>query len=146
MVMRRTGYLRVLVLLAPAVLVSSPALAQPDFRLQTVPAVVYKVDDPGNTRTSSFSFEIVVICSTDCELTPISANMELSSGGLTVERQQWTAAMLAKIKKVSHRILPNTPAWSSVRVFTLPEAFDVRLYFRRPQALAIDSAVVRVAV
>lgn len=118
----------------------------PDFRLQVVPAPVYKVDDPGSTRTSSFTFEIVVICSTDCELTPISANVELSSGGLTVERQQWTTEMLAKIKQVSHRVLPNTPAWSSIRLFTLPEAFDLRLYFRIPQALAVDSAVVRVTV
>jgi len=118
----------------------------PDFRLQLIPAIVYKVDDPGNTRTSSFTFEIAVICSADCELTPISATVELSSGGLSVERQQWTTAMLAKIKKVSHRILPNTPIWSSVRLFTLPEAFDFRLYFRSPQALAIDSAAVRVTV
>src|SRR2546422_6439699 len=80
----------------------------PDFRLQVVPGIVYKVDDPGNTQTSSFAFEIAVLCSTDCELTPISASVELSSGGFTVERQQWTTAMLARIKKVSHRILPNT--------------------------------------
>src|SRR4030095_15994464 len=116
------------------------------FRLQVVPGSVYKVDDPGNTRTSSFTFEIAVMCSTDCELTPISANVELSSGGLTVERQQWTTAMLAKVTQVSHRILPDTPAWSSVRLFTLAEAFDFSLYFRSPQALAIDSAVVRVTV
>src|SRR4029077_3825306 len=30
--------------------------------------------------------------------------------------------------------------------FTLPEAFDVPFYFRHPQALAIDSAVVRLMV
>ena len=118
----------------------------PDFRLQVVPAIVYKVDDPGNTRTSSFTFEIAVTCSTDCELTPISANVELSSGGLIVERQQWTSDMLAKIRRVSHRILLNTPIWSSVRLFTLPEAFDFRLYFRCPQALAIDSAAVGVTI
>jgi Peptidase family M23 len=140
---------RVLLLLVtlPCLFAVQPSRANPpDFRLQVVPAIVYKVDDPGNTRTSSFTFEIAVMCSTDCELTPISANVELSSGGFTVERQQWTTAMLAKIKQVSHRILPNTPAWSSVRLFTLPEAFDFRLYFRCPQALAIDSAVVRVTV
>lgn len=123
----------------------SPASA-PGFRLQVIPAIVYKVDDPGNTRTSSFTFDIAVICSTDCELTPVSASVELSTGGLTVERQQWTTAMLAKNKKVSYRILPNTPAWSSARLFSIPEAFDFRLYFRCPQALAIDSAVVRVTV
>src|SRR5262245_21696327 len=119
---------------------------QLDFRLQVVPAVVYKVDDPGNTGTSSFTFDIAVICSTDCELTPISANVELSSSGVTVERQQWTTEMLAKIKKVSYRILPTTPVASPVHLFALPEAFDFRLYFRCPQALAIDSAVVRVTV
>src|ERR1700690_2697457 len=54
--------------------------SQPDFRLQAVPAIVYKVDDPGNTRTSSFVFDIAVICSTDCALTPISASVELSNG------------------------------------------------------------------
>src|SRR5262245_47545906 len=118
----------------------------PDFRLQVVPAMVYKVDDPGNTRTSSFSFDIAVICSADCELTPISANVELSSSGVTVERQQWTTEMLAKSKKVSYRILPNTPVASPVHLFALPEAFDFRLYFRCPQALAIDSAVVWVTV
>jgi hypothetical protein len=135
-----------LVTLASIVAAQPSRANPPDFRLQVVPAIVYKVDDPGNTRTSSFTFEIPVICSTDCELTPISANVELSSGGVAVERQQWTAEMLARTKNVSHRILPNTPAWSSVRLFTLPEAFDFRLYFRCPQALEIDSAVVRVTV
>jgi Peptidase family M23 len=135
-----------LVTLACLFAVQPSRASPPDFRLQVVPGMVYKVDDPGNTRTSSFTFEIAVMCSTDCELTPISANVELSSGGVTVERQQWTTAMLAKITQVSHRILPDTPAWSSVRLFTLPEAFDFRLYFRSPQALAIDSAVVRVTV
>jgi hypothetical protein len=138
--------LLLLVTLAGLFAVQPSRANPPDFRLQVVPATVYKVDDPGNTRTSSFTFEIAVICSTDCELTPISANVELSSGGLTVERQHWTTAMLAKIKQVSHRILPNTPVWSNVRLFTLPEAFDFRLYFRCPHALAVDSAVVRVTV
>lgn len=41
---------------------------------------------------------------------------------------------------------PNTPLSSPTRAFTLPEAFDVRLYFRHPQALAIDSAAVRLTV
>lgn len=119
---------------------------QPDFHLRTVPAVVYKVDDPGNTRTSTFTFEIAVLCSTDCSLSPVAADVELSTGGRSVERQQWTAEMLAKIKRLRHRILPNTRAWDPVRMFTLPEAFDFRLYFRCPQALAVDSAVVRVTV
>src|SRR5881394_1690330 len=39
-----------------------------DFRLQVVPAIVYKVDDPGNTRTSSFVFDLAVLCSSDCAL------------------------------------------------------------------------------
>lgn len=130
-----------------SIVAAQPSRPTPrDFRLQVVPDIVYKVDDPGNTRTSSFAFEIAALCSTDCELTPMSAIVELASGGVAVERQQWTAEMLARIKNVSHRILPNTPAWSSVRVFTLPEAFDLRLYFRVSQALKIDSAVVRVTV
>jgi hypothetical protein len=120
--------------------------AQPDFRLQVVPAVVYKVDDPGNTRTSSFVFDIAVICSTDCALTPNSASVELSNGRSTVERQEWTAEMLAKIKGVNYRILPDTPVASPRRMFTLPEAFDLHFYFRCPQALAIDSLDVRLKV
>src|SRR5262245_11083748 len=64
---------------------------QPDFRLQVVPVIVYKVDDPGGARTSSFVFNIAVLCSTDCALTPISARVELSSARSTVERQDWTA-------------------------------------------------------
>ena len=120
--------------------------SQPDFRLQVVPAIVYKVDDPANTRTSSFVFDIAVICSTDCALTPISASVELSNGRSTVERQEWTTEMLAKVKGVNYRILPDTPVASPRRMFTLPEAFDLHFYFRSPQALAIDSAVVRVTV
>ncbi|HEX9084067.1 MAG TPA: M23 family metallopeptidase [Gemmatimonadaceae bacterium] len=87
-----------------------------------------------------------MICSTDCALTPISASVQLSSAGSTVERQDWTTGMLAKIKRTSFRIEPNTPLASPTRAFTLPEAFDVRLYFRHPQALAIDSASVRLTV
>jgi Peptidase family M23 len=124
-----------------------PAWAsQPDFHLQVVPAIVYKVDDPGNIRTSSFVFDIAVICSTDCALTPISASVELSSAGSTVERQDWPTEMLAKIKNVRYRIEPNTPLASPTRAFTMPEAFDVRFYFRHPKALTIDSAAVRLTV
>jgi hypothetical protein len=137
-----------LLLVVPACLFAvQPTWAgQPDFHLQVVPAIVYKVDDPGNTRTSSFVFDIAVICSTDCALTPISASVELSNGRSTVERQEWTTEMLAKVKGVSYRILPDTPVASPRRMFTLREAFDVHFYFRCPQALAIDSADVRVKV
>src|SRR5262245_31139665 len=87
-----------LVVFASSVAVAPPHVRQPDFRLQVVPAVVYKVDDPGGTSTSSFVFDIAVICSSDCALTPISARVELSSAGSTIERQDWTTDMLAKIK------------------------------------------------
>ena len=119
---------------------------QPDFRLQVVPAIVYKVNDPGNTRTSSFVFDIAVICSTDCALTPISASVELSNGRSIVERQEWATELLAKIKGVNYRISQDTPVASPRRMFTLPEAFDLHFYFRCPQALAINSANVRVQV
>src|ERR1700722_4897511 len=92
---------------------------QPDFYLRVVPAIVYKVDDPGNSGTSSFVFDIAVICSTDCSLTPVSASVELSNGRFTVERQDWTTEMLAKIKRVNYRVLPDTPVWSPKRVLTL---------------------------
>jgi hypothetical protein len=126
--------------------VQSSSANQPDFHLQLVPQVVYKVDDPGNANTSSFLFDIAVLCSADCALTPISALIELSSAGSIVERQDWTTEMLAKIKQTRFRILPNTPLAWPVHAFTLPEAFDVRFYFRHPQALAIDSAAVHLTV
>jgi hypothetical protein len=120
--------------------------SQPDFRLQVVPAIVYKVDDSWNIRTSSFVFDIAVICSTDCTLAPISASVELTNGQSTVERQEWTTELLAKIKGVTYRILPDTPVSSPRRMVELPEAFDLHFYFRCPKALAIDSADVRVRV
>ena len=129
-----------LVALAPS------RVIQPDFRLQVVPPTVYKVDDPGGAGTSSFVFNTAVICSMDCELTPISARVELFSAGSMVVRQDWTTEMLAKIKRRSYKIEPTTPLASPTRAFTLPEAFDVRFYFRQPQALAIDSAIVRLTV
>ena len=91
-------------------------------------------------------FDIAVICSTDCALAPISASVELSSGRSKVGRQEWTTETLAKIKGVSYRILPDTPVASPRRMFTLPESFDLHFYFRCSQALAIDSADVRVTV
>jgi hypothetical protein len=138
--------LLLLVVLACLFAVQPSWASQPDFRLQVVPEIVYKVDDPGGRSTSSFVFDIAVICSTDCALTPISSSVELSSAGSTVERQDWTTEMLAKIKNMRYRIEPNTPLASPTRAFTLPEAFDVRFYFRHPQALAIDSAIVRLTV
>jgi hypothetical protein len=54
--------------------------------------------------------------------------------------------MLAKVKRRSYRIEPSTALASPTRAFTLPEAFDVRFYFRHPQALAIDAAAVRLTV
>jgi hypothetical protein len=89
-----------LIVLACLFAVHTSWASRPDFRLQVVPAVVYKVDDPGNTRTSSFVFDIAVICSTDCALTPIAATVELSNGRSTVERQEWTTELLAKIRGV----------------------------------------------
>ena len=136
--------LLLLVVFASSAAVAPSQVSQPDFRLQVVPASVYKVDDPGGARTSSFVFNAAVICSTDCELTPISARVELFSAGSIVERQDWATEMLAQIKRISYRVEPNTPLASPTRAFTLPEAFDVRFYFRHPQALAIDSAVVRI--
>jgi hypothetical protein len=141
-----SGALLLLVVTA-SLLSGQPGWAsQPDFHLQVVPAIVYKVDDPGNLNTSSFVFDIAVICSDDCALTPVSASVELSNAGSTVERQDWTTEMLAKIKNIRYRIEPNTPLASPTRAFTLPEAFDLRFYFRYPQALAIDSAAIRLTV
>ena len=140
------GRVLLLVALAFSFAVQASWASQPDFRLQVVPAIVYKVDDPGNTRTSSFVFDIAVICSTDCVLTPISASVELSNGRSLVERQEWATERLTKIKGVSYRILPDTPVASPRRMFTLPEAFDLHFYFRCPQALAVESADVRVRV
>jgi len=118
----------------------------PAFRLQVVPAVVYKVDDPGGSRTSSFVFDVAVICSADCEVTPASARVELSAAGNIVERQDWTTEMLAKIKRTSFRIEPNTPLMAPVRAIALPEAFELRFYFRQSQAAAIDSVAIRLTV
>jgi hypothetical protein len=74
--------------------------------------------------------------------------VELSDGQSTVERQEWSTEMLAKIKGVKYRIPPDTPAASPLRrrIVTLPEAFDLHFYFRCPHALAVDSADVRVKV
>ena len=142
--MRRVS--QVFIVLASLFVLEATWASQPDFHLQVVPANVYKVDDPGNTKTSSFVFDIAVICSRDCALTPIYASVELSNGRSSVERQDWTAELLAKIKRVNYRVLPDTPVWSPKRMFTLPEAFDLHFYFRCPQALAIESANVRVKV
>lgn len=136
----------VLAMLAGFVAVQRTSASQPGFHLQVVPAIVYKVDDPGNTKTSSFVFDVAVICSTDCEFTPTSATLEFSSGGSTVERQEWKTEQLAKIKGERYRVLPDTPVASPKRMFALPEAFDLHFYFRSPQALAIDSANVRLTV
>ena len=95
--------LLLLVVFASSVAVAPSQVSQPDFRLQVVPAIVYKVDDPGGARTSSFVFNTAVICSTDCELTPISARVELFSAGSIVERQDWATEMLAQIKRISYR-------------------------------------------
>ena len=135
-----------LLLFAGLVATEPSPVSAPDVRLQVVPAVVYKVDDPGGTRTSSFVFDIAVICSTDCELTPVSASVELSSAGSAVERQDWSTEMLARIKRTSFRLEPNTPVMAPVRAIALPEAFELRFYFRQPQALAIDSVTLRLAL
>ncbi|MFN2602091.1 MAG: M23 family metallopeptidase [Gemmatimonadaceae bacterium] len=135
-----------LALVASWVAVEPSHTSQPDFRLQVVPAIVYKVDDPGGSRTASFVFDIAVICSTDCKLTPTSARVDLFSAGNIVERQDWTTAMLAKIKRTSDRVEPNTPLMAPVRAISLPEAFELRFYFRQPQALAIDSLAIRLTV
>src|SRR5215475_789084 len=120
---------------------------QPNFHLAVVPAIIYKVDDPGGSKTSSFVFNISVVCSKDCDdLNPASAHVELSSAGSIVERQDWTAEMLAKVKRIRHVIEPITPRGGPNGAVPQPEAFDVRFYFRHPQALAIDSASVRLTI
>src|SRR5438270_3034728 len=102
--------LRLLLLLPACLSGVQPSWAQqPDLRLQVVPARVYKVDDPGGAGTSTFVFNVAVLCSAECGLTPIAATVELSSAGSVVEREDWTAQMLERIKRVSYRIVPNTP-------------------------------------
>src|SRR5215475_5485954 len=141
---------RVLLLLAVAgcLLAVQPSSAQqPSFHLAVVPSIIYKVDDPGGLKTSSFVFNISVVCSRDCDdLTPVSAHIELGSAGSIVERQDWTAEMLAKVKRIRHVIEPITPRGGPNGAVPQPEAFDVRFYFRHPQALAIDSASVRLTI
>jgi hypothetical protein len=85
-----------LVVFATLVAAAPSQIDQPGFGLRVVPAIVYKVDDPGGAGTSSFVFNIAATCSTDCELTPVSARVELSSAGSLVERQDWTTDMLAR--------------------------------------------------
>lgn len=135
-----------LVLLAVLVAAQLVWSSSPVFHLQVVPAIVYKVDDPGNTGTASFVFDIAVICSGDCTLTPIAARLELASAGSVIQRQEWTTEMLSQIKRTRYRIEPNTPLASPTRMFTLPEAFDLRFYFRDPRALAIDAVSFRLTV
>ena len=83
------------IVLASLVVAVAPSQAsQPDFRLQVVPAIVYKVDDPGGARTSSFVFNLAVICKTDCQLAryPPAWNFpvpDLSSSGRIGRRQCW---------------------------------------------------------
>ena len=129
-----------------AILSCAAFARRPDFKLRTVPAVVYKVDDPGNTRTSSFVFDLAVICSADCDLTPVSSRVELSSSGSMVEQQEWSTDTLAKIKGVSYRVNVDTPISSPRRLITVPEAFDLHFYVRRPQALAIDTVEIHITV
>jgi hypothetical protein len=52
--------------LASLVAAGPSKVSQADFRLPVIPANIYKVDDPGGARTSSFVFNVAVICSTDC--------------------------------------------------------------------------------
>jgi len=140
-----TRALALLFVLACLVAVQPSRADQPDYHLQVLPSIVYKVDDPGNSRTSSFVFDVAVIA-TDTALTPISTRVELSHGRATVERQEWTTDMLARIKGVSYRILPDTPVASPRRLVTLPEAFDLHFYVRCPQAFAVEAVEVQVAV
>jgi hypothetical protein len=49
-----------------------------------------------------------------------------------VERQEWMTGLLAKIKGVNYRILPETPVASPMRMFTVPEAFDPSLLLAPP--------------
>jgi len=138
--------LPVVVFLACSAAAHASRADQPNVRLQVVPAIVYKVDDPGNTGTSSFVFDIAVICPGDTEITPIAASVELSHGPSIVERQEWATAPLATIKGVHYRISSDTPVASPKRMFTLPEVFDLHFYFRCNRALMIDNADVRITV
>lgn len=139
-------FLLLLIVLGCLLAAQGPSASQPDFHLQVVPGVVYKVDDPGGSNTSSFVFNIAAICSTDCDLTPISAQVTLSSVKSTVERQEWTTEQLARVERTSYRIEPNTPIASPTRVFTLPEAFDLRFYFRTLRALPIDTVTIQLTI
>ena len=126
-----------IVVIASLLAIEPSHAMQSDVRLQVVPGVVCKVDDSGGSRTSSFAFDIAVICSTECELTATSGAAELFGAGHVVERQDWTTPMLARIKRTSFRIEPNTPVMAPVLAIHLPEAFELRYYFREPQAMSL---------
>jgi hypothetical protein len=114
--------------------------------VQIVPAIVYKVDDPGHAETESWTFNLVMLCPRDCALKPLAVALNLYSGGTVVDKQAIGATELKKETLMSYRILRDTPLTSPRRRFLLNEAFDLRLTFTRPKRLSVDRVRVRLAV
>ena len=120
---------------------------QTSLQLRSVPAVVYKVDDPGHGETETWVFNLVVPCAgKNCGLKPVTATVELFSADALVDKTEIASAELQKSMLSSYRVQADTPAASARRGFLLEEAFDLRLSFTRPKKLSIDRTRVRLAV
>jgi hypothetical protein len=121
--------------------------SQRALQLRSVPATVYKVDDPGHSETETWVFNLVVPCAgKDCGLKPVTATVELFSTDTLVDKTEIGSAELQKSMLTSYRVQPDTPAASARRGFLLEEAFDLRLTFTRPKKLSIDRTRLRLAV
>jgi len=121
--------------------------AQKPLQLRSVPALVYKVDDPGHNETETWVVNLEVPCAgKDCSPKPVAATVELFSADTLVDNAEISSAELQKSMLTSYRVQPDTPAASARRGFLLEEAFDLRMTFTRPKKLSIDRTRVRLAV
>ncbi len=116
-------------------------------QLQSVPAAVYKIDDPGHGETESWTFNVVALCKpNDCSSKPVAETIELLSSNTVVDKSEIGSPELEKAALTSYRVLPETPAASSRRGFLLHEAFDLHLTFTRAKRLNVDRTRVRLKV
>jgi hypothetical protein len=117
---------------APAARADSPVT------LATIPARVSKISDSGKFDTECWYFDLVVSDAAGRALEPVAATIELMSKQHTLKRTTLDAEGLKAIRRARYTLTENVPKASPRRHFSMPEAFDLGLYFSEPRLSAID--------
>jgi hypothetical protein len=142
MTMRLSGLVLLLWLCGGTV--SAAPTRDPALHLSTVPRRVLKTADSDKYGTESF--DLVLVDQQHRALEPVRATINLMSKGIVLKSLVLERGGLQSIRHSRYLLNDKVPKASPRRHFSLPEAFDLGLYFSEPRSAGVDSVHITLTV